>query len=105
MISIRTLYNRNHKLYDYKVNETEREVFYRHNDGKPFKVFHKDGTCSIAYGYGEKQFTYDYDELMQVKKEYIETRKENARRKELVEKFKMLSTEEMIKLLEIAETN
>lgn len=99
MNKINTLYKRNHKLYDYKIEATEKPLICRTNNGKSFTVYHIDGTESIAYGYGEKLFTYDYEELIQAKKDYEENRNINAKRKNLIQRFEALSIEEMEYLL------
>lgn len=95
-----TLYNRKNKLYDFKESENERSVMSRVNNGKPFKVYHIDGTVSIAYGFGEKQFTYDYVELLEKKAEFQATMEYNKERKKLMEKIKNLSNEELKKMLD-----
>lgn len=78
--------------FDYPVAGSEKAT-YKVNSGKPFKVGHADGTESIAYGFGEKQFTYDYTELVQAKKDYQDRRAWLKVHNELIAKLNTLDNE------------
>lgn len=97
MESIRNLYykekaeNKIH-YFDYPIADS-KPATYKVNSGKPFKVGHADGTVSLAYGFGEKQFTYDYTELVQAKKDYQDRRAWLKVHNELIAKLNTLDNE------------
>ena len=94
MLNINTLYHDtiNHRICDYPIAGT-RPMIYKGNNGKPFKVWHIDGTCSEAYQFGEKSFTYDYTELVQAKKDYQDRRAWLKVHNELIAKLNTLDNE------------
>ena len=94
MLNINTLYHDtvNHRFCDYPVVGM-RKAQSRTNNGKPFKVWHADGTCSEAHQFGEKQFTYDYTELVQAKKDYQDRRAWLKVHNELIAKLNTLDNE------------
>lgn len=91
MLAISTLYHdaEDHKYYDYP-RENATKLTYRVNSGKPFPVHHKDGTYSIAYGFGEKHFTYSYTELVEAKTKYQRERERIHNRNQMIAKLKEL---------------
>lgn len=103
MKTIASLYHseKEHRYYDCPIKDG-KHYSSRVNSGKPFKVYHADGSFDLAYGFGEKQYTFDYTELVQAKKDYVDRRAwlkehntmiarlnelDNETLKEIVEKF------------------
>lgn len=82
----------NHRWCDYPI-ATARKENYRVNNGKPFPVYHADGTFDLAYGFGEKQYTFSASELIDVKKAYQAERANLNERTKLLEKLKGLDLE------------
>ena len=82
----------NHRWCDYPI-ATARKEDYRVNNGKPFPVYHADGTFDLAYGFGEKQYTFSASELIDVKKVYQMERANLNERNKLLEKLKSLDLE------------
>jgi hypothetical protein len=81
-----------HRYYDYPVAGA-RHLMYRVNNGKPFAVYHKDGTSSLAYGFGEKHFTYSWTELQDAKTEYQNKRAQLNERNKLLKQLEDVDLE------------
>ena len=96
MTLIKTLWFKDNKYYDYEITGA-RHRGYRVNT--TIKVWHADGTFSIGYQYGEKQFTYDKEELAAKRIADKIRMEENKRRKELLAKLNNLSTAELEKIM------
>lgn len=90
-----------HRIFDYPATGAEH-LSYRENNGKPFEVYHADGSVSTAYGFGEKQFTYSYAELMQAKEDYQAKRAYLNERNKLLEQLKDIDLDTLRLLVELA---
>lgn len=88
------------RYYDYPACGT-RQLSYRVNNGKPFEVFHKEGGSSLAYGFGEKHFTYSWVELQEAKAAYQNKRAELNERNKLLEQLKDVDLETLRALVEL----
>ena len=67
MKRVSELWRLNGKYYDYPVSSSDAKVYHHScmaKQGKTIKVYHQDGTMTIGYMFGEKQFTYSEDELV-----------------------------------------
>lgn len=102
MLPITNLYLKNHVLYDYHVFGSKR-LSYRVNNGKPFIVHHSDGSSSVAWGYGEKRYTYDPEELRIVRASDAARHAYMAERKDLLEKLGAMTNEQLKALLATVE--
>ena len=67
--------------------------------GKTIKIIQKDGSVKVGYMYGEKQWSYSEEEVINHKQEQAELRVKNAKRnamlKSIMEYYKTLSDEEL----------
>lgn len=103
MRTIRDLYytKNNNGTYNYYEKENAprdaKVVLYR--QGKTIKIIQKDGSIKIGYLYGEKQWSYDEEEIRQHREEQAKLRTANANRnamlKEIMDYYKTLSDEEL----------
>ena len=98
MIHINTLYNANNKLYDYPVPNGKHPAW---RTADHIRVYHEDGTYTVAFMYGDKHFTYDEAERAAKRKEDKARIADNKRRKPLLEKLNTLSTDDLEALVEI----
>ena len=98
MEKIQNLWHLTNKWYDYPVNGGERRS-YRIHTPKPFRVYHIDGTFSLAYSYGEYHFTYDLDELAQKRAENAQKTAHNKERAELMKYFEGLTNDELRRII------
>lgn len=89
-----------HRYYDYPVAGA-RKLSYRINNGKPFEVIRADGIIALAYGFGEKHFTYSLEELQEAKKAYQEKRALLNERNKLLEQLKNVDIETLRMLVEL----
>ena len=97
MKAIKELYHdrQNYKWYDYPaINRVQEDS----RLGARFKVYHADNTYSYGYMYGERQFTYDYNELMSVRKNDKAKHAINKIRNELINRIKELDVETLYKI-------
>ena len=97
MMHIDTLYNANNKLYDYPVPNAKRPMW---RVADQIRVYHEDGTYTVAFMYGEKHFTYDEAERAAKRAEDKARIADNKRRKLLLEKLNALSTDDLQVLVE-----
>lgn len=107
MRSIRDLYYTKNENGTYNLYEKEnapknaKEVIYR--TGKTIKIIQKDGTIKIGYLYGEKQWSYDEEEVKRHKEEQAKLREKSITRnkmlKEIMEYYKTLTDEELKEFL------
>lgn len=67
------------------------------------RVYHIDGSYSLAYNFGEYQYTFSLDERNMARKAYFEQRAEASKRKALLDKINKLDTETLQKIVEIIE--
>ena len=104
MKNINELYHnaKEHRYYDYAIVGA-RQLSYRINNGKPFEVFHEDGSSTFAYGFGEKQFTYSLYELQEAKKIHQEERANLNERNKLLEQLKDVDLETLRMLVELTQ--
>lgn len=102
MKKISELFHTNKGWFDYPVENGEHRS-YRVNGPKPFKVYHKDGSFSYAYSYGEYHYTFSIEERDAARKEYFENRAKIGERNALIKKFGELDTETMKRLLAMIE--
>lgn len=103
MRTIRDLYytKNNNGTYNYYEKENAprdaKVVLYR--QGKTIKIIQKDSSIKIGYLYGEKQWSYDEEEIRQHREEQAKLRTANANRnamlKEIMDYYKTLSDEEL----------
>lgn len=102
MKAISTLYHDtiNHCYCDYPAPGAKRRDS-RVNNGKPFEVHHADGTTTTAYGFGEKQFTYSMQELMEAKEAYQAKRAYLNERNKLLEQLKDVDLDTLRTLVEL----
>lgn len=82
----------NHKWYDYPMKGTKHDT-YKVAGPKPFKVYHKDGTFSLAYMYGSYHYTFSQDELKAAQARYTAERAMLTEHNALVRMIDALDTE------------
>lgn len=101
MKKINELYNFENKWYDYPVSVEAKHRSYKVNGPKPFRVYHVDGSYSLAYSYGEYQYTFSIEERDIARKAYTEQRVEASKRRALLNKIEKLDTETLQKIVDI----
>ena len=99
MLNIKDLYHsrENHKWYDYPVANAKHEI-YKINSPKPFRVYHRDGSFSLAYSFGEYQYTFSINEREEVRKAFYAETKEKHERMEMLKQLANLDLETLKKL-------
>ena len=102
MLNINTLWSDGKRNYDYEVEGASRRGW-RVNQGKPFRVYHRDGSSSLAYQFGEKHFTYSQEELVEVKAAYQAERAAIHEHNELVKRLAAMDTETLRRLVAMVE--
>lgn len=97
MISISTLYHKPYssEWYDFPKEGTKHRSYYIFGSPHEFHVIHEDGSISSAWSYGEKHFTYSYDELHAQQEADKQQKIINKERKELLKVFQEMSIEEL----------
>lgn len=98
MLNIKDLYHADCKWYDYPAANGKHKN-YKINSPKPFRVYHKDGTFSLAYTFGEYKYTFSIKERDEARAKYYEERKAISEKKALLAQFEKMDTEELKKLL------
>lgn len=73
------------KWYDYPVRPEAFHYDGMAHQGKTIHIYHQDGNCSIGFMFGEKQYTFDPDELIRHRADY------QAKRKALHERNQLLA--------------
>ena len=89
--------SKNYKWYDYPVEGTEHRSY---RVGTKFRVYHEDGSFSTAYPYGERQFTYDLEELYKVRIKDANTHAYNKERNMLIAQIKELDNDTLKQIIE-----
>lgn len=89
--------NKNYKWYDYPVEGTEHRSY---RVGAKFRVYHEDGSFSTAYPYGERQFTYDIEELYKVRIKDANIHAYNKERNALLAQIKELDNDTLKRIVE-----
>lgn len=97
MERIQDLYYKDNKYYDYPV-EGAKHRSYRTNT--TIKIWHEDGTCSVAAMYGEKHYTFDSVELANVRAQDKVRKEYNKERAELMKRIEMLSNSALREMLD-----
>lgn len=98
MKKINELWHANFKWYDYPVINGEHHS-YRVGSAKPFKVYHSDGTFTLAYSYGDYHFTYSKAELDEKRAENKAKAEYNKERANLLKYFESLTNEELKQII------
>lgn len=88
--------NKNSKWYDYPVENAEHRSY---RVGTKFRVYHKDGSFSTAYLYGEQQFTYDLEELYKVRIKDANKQAYNKEHTALIQQIKQLDNETLKEII------
>ena len=103
MLNIKDLYHdrANRRWCDYPIANGKHEL-YKINSPKPFKVYHEDGSFSMAYSFGEYQYTFSLQERDEARAKYNQTRKEAGERRALLAQLENLDTETLKNFLKKA---
>ena len=103
MRSIRELYYTRNEKGHYNFYEKENAPLDAKRgisiQSKTIKIIQSDGLIKVGYMYGEKQWSYDEEEVKKHKEEQAKLRAESAARnkmlKEIMEYYKTLTDEEL----------
>lgn len=98
MKKISDLRNLNGRWYDYPIKDGVQRT-YKVGNPKPFKVFHENGTFDLAYSFGDYQYTFSIEELIEKKAEYQKERAAICEHKALLRELDKLDTETLRKIV------